>query len=112
VNIVNIAKFISILGVLAMTAVLVYGFTIGDFSSDGSNLLANPWGIVSMVDLYTGFILFSCWIVYREENKITAAFWVLAMMVLGFFTGSLYALIALFRSGGDWKKFWLGKHAD
>jgi hypothetical protein len=108
---VNLAKIISILGVLAMTAVLVYGFTIGDFSSDGSKLLANPWGIVSMVDLYTGFILFSGWIVYREETKIAAAFWVLAMMVLGFFTGSLYALIALFRSGGDWKQFWLGKHA-
>jgi hypothetical protein len=108
---VNLAKIISILGVLAMTVVLLYGFTVGEFSSDGSKLLANPWGIVSMVDLYTGFILFSGWIVYREENKIAAALWVLAMMVLGFFTGSLYALIALFRSGGDWKQFWLGKHA-
>jgi hypothetical protein len=107
----NTAKVIAVLGVLAMTAVLVYGFTVGDFSSDGAEILANPWGIVSMVDLYTGFILFSVWIVYREENKLAATLWVLAMMVLGFFTGSLYALIALFRSGGDWKKFWLGVHA-
>jgi hypothetical protein len=45
-----------------MTAVLVYGFTVGDFSADGAIILSNPWGIVSMVDLYVGFILFSGWI--------------------------------------------------
>ena len=32
----KIAKVISILGVLAMTAVLIYGFTVGNFSSEGS----------------------------------------------------------------------------
>ncbi|MBN1265136.1 MAG: DUF1475 family protein [Anaerolineales bacterium] len=105
------AKVIAVLGLLAMTAVLVYGFTAGDFGVDGGTLLRNPWGIVSMVDLYTGFILFSGWIVYREESRLSAVVWVVLMMVLGFFTGSLYVLIALVRSGGDWKKFWLGKHA-
>jgi hypothetical protein len=30
------------------------------------------------------------------------------MMVLGFFTGSLYLFIALQKSGGNWKKVWLG----
>jgi hypothetical protein len=33
------------------------------------------------------------------------------MMVLGFFTGSLYVFLALNQSAGDWKKFWLGTHA-
>ena len=107
----KLAKIISVLGILAMTAVLVYGFTAGDFAADGGKLLANPWGVVSMVDLYTGFILFSGWIIYREKSLLSAVVWVVLMMVLGFFTGSLYALIALIRSGGDWKKFWLGKHA-
>ena len=106
-----IGKVLAGLGVLAMAAVLVYGFTVGDFAADGAELLANPWGIVSMVDLYTGFILFSAWIVFREENKLAAALWVVAMMVLGFFTGSLYALLALFQSEGDWRRFWMGKHA-
>jgi len=107
----KLAKIISVVGVVAMTAVLVYAFSAGDFAADGGELLANPWGVVSLVDLYTGFILFSGWIVYREESIPSAIFWVVLMMVLGFFTGSLYALIALIRSGGDWKKFWLGKHA-
>lgn len=108
----KITKFVSLLGLIAMTAVLVYGFTVGNFTEDGGKLLGNPWGIVSMVDLYVGFILFSGWIIYREKKVFNAVLWVFFMMVLGFFTGSLYAYIALVQSQGDWKKFWLGKHAE
>jgi hypothetical protein len=104
-------KIISFLGVLAMTAVLIYGFTIGDFSGEGSQLMSMPWGIVSLVDLYTGFILFSMWIIYREESLPMAILWTIGMMVLGFFTGSLYVFLTLVKSKGDWKWFWLGKHA-
>jgi hypothetical protein len=107
----KIAKIVAILGILAMTAVLVYGFTVGDFSAEGSQLLGMPWGIVSLVDLYTGFTLFSLWIIYREKSLPVAIFWTAGMMVLGFFTGSLYVALALYQSKGDWQKFWLGKHA-
>ena len=107
----KIAKIISILGMLAMTAVLIYGFTVGNFSGEGSQLLSMPWGIVSLVDLYTGFTLFSMWIIYREKSLPLAILWTIAMMVLGFFAGALYTFIALQTSGDDWRKFWLGKHA-
>ncbi len=107
----NIAKAIALLGLLAMTAVLVYGFTAGDFSGEGSKLLAMPWGIVSLVDLYVGFALFSCWIVFREKSLLPSILWVVLMMVLGFWAGALYAFLALHSSGGDWKKFWYGRRA-
>ena len=107
----KIAKAISLLGLLAMTGILVYGFTVGDFSGEGAQLLAMPWGIVSLVDLYVGFILFSGWIVYREKASLASIIWVVLMMVLGFWTGALYTFIALQSSGGDWKKFWMGKRA-
>ena len=108
----KIAKLLAVLGVLAMTGVLIYGFTVGDFSVDGGEILSNPWGIVSLVDLYTGFTLFSAWIVYREKSILAGVIWVILMMVLGFFTASLYALITLIRSKGNWKVFWMGKHAS
>ncbi len=104
----KLAKIIAWIGLLAMSAVLVYGFTTGNFSEDGSEILANPWGVVSLVDLYVGFILFSGWIVYREKYAPVAALWVLLMLVLGFFAGALYTLIALYTSRGDWQRFWLG----
>lgn len=107
----KIAKLVSLLGIVAMTAALANGFLRGDFFAEGSRLLAMPWGIVSMVDLYTGFALFSGWIIYRERSLTVAILWTIAMLTLGFFAGSLYAFIALQTSNNDWRKFWLGKHA-
>jgi hypothetical protein len=107
----KIAKIISLVGLVAMTGILIYGFTVGDFSAEGAKLLAMPWGIVSLVDLYVGFALFSCWIVFREKALLPSVIWVILMMVLGFWTGALYTLIALQTSGGDWQRFWFGKRA-
>jgi hypothetical protein len=108
----KIAKGIALLGLLAMTAVLIYGFTIGNFAEEGKQLLSMPWGIVSLVDLYVGFALFSGWIVFREGLGVRSVIWVILMMVLGFWTASLYTLIALQTSKGDWRSFWMGKRAD
>lgn len=105
----RIAKIIALAGLLAMTVVLIYGFTVGNFSAEGAKLLAMPWGIVSLVDLYVGFSLFSCWIVFREKAWLPSVIWVILMMVLGFWTGALYTFIALQTSDGDWKRFWYGK---
>ena len=49
----KIAKLIALLGLVAMTAVLVYGFTIGKFTEEESRLLSMPWGIVSLIALQT-----------------------------------------------------------
>jgi hypothetical protein len=107
----KLAKSISLVGLLAMTGILIYAFTSGNFSQEGGKLLAMPWGIVSLVDLYVGFALFSIWIVYRERAVFPSIIWVALMMVLGFWTGALYMFIALQTSKGDWKQFWLGKRA-
>jgi len=107
----RIAKIVSLVGLLAMTGILIYGFTLGNFSSEGSRLLAMPWGLVSLVDLYVGFSLFSCWIVFRENRILAALIWVVLMMVLGFWAGALYTFLALQSSGGDWKRFWYGRRA-
>lgn len=107
----RLAKAISLLGIVAMSGVLIYGFVVGDFGAEGAMLLSMPWGIVSLVDLYVGFMLFSVWIVYRERTPWASVIWVVLMMTLGFFTASLYTFWALQRSGGDWRRFWMGKHA-
>jgi len=107
----KIAKIIALAGLLAMTSILIYGFTIGDFASEGAKILSMPWGIVSLVDLYVGFALFSCWIVFREKALLPSVIWVILMMVLGFWTGALYTFIALQTSGGDWKRFWYGNRS-
>ncbi len=93
-------QFLSLLGTLAMLVALFYGFTAGSFFDDGGALFDNPWGVVSLVDLYVGFTLFSIWIVYREKHPAVMIVWVVLMMVFGFLTGAVYVL-------------WLSlKHAD
>ena len=105
------ATSIALVGLVAMTAVLIYGFGIGNFSAEGARLMAMPWGIVSLVDLYVGFALFSCWIVFREKAWLPSTGWVVLMMVLGFWAGALYTLIALRTSHGDWNRLWYGRRA-
>ncbi|HSQ25852.1 MAG TPA: DUF1475 family protein [Anaerolineales bacterium] len=106
----KIANLVAWLGLMAMTLVLIFAFTQGDFFTEGARLLSMPWGIVSMVDLYVGFTLFSAWIIYREKSIMTSVVWVILMMILGFFTASLYIILALRRSGGNWMQFWMGKN--
>ena len=60
----KLAKVIAWIGVFAMTGALLNGFVNGSFFEDGSVILNNPWGIVSLVDLYVGFILFAMWIAF------------------------------------------------
>lgn len=105
----KIAKLISLAGLLVMTGVLIFGFTVGDFMSEGAKLLDMPWGILSLVDLYVGFALFSCWIVFREKDLLPSLIWVVLMMVLGFWAGALYTFLALQSSRGDWGRFWNGR---
>ena len=88
----KMAKVVAVLGVLVMAAILVYGFTVGDFGGEGQ-------------------LLFSGWIVYRERSLLRSAVWIILVMVLGNFTASLYALIALLTCRGDWKRFWMGRRS-
>ncbi len=106
------AKVIAWIALLAMTGALLNGFINGNFGQDGGELLANPWGLVSVIDLYAGFALFSIWVAFREKSVWTAVLWIILIMVLGFFTGSLYVLIMLYRSQGDWVWFFLGARKE
>ncbi len=69
-----------------------------------------PWGTVSLVDLYTGFIFICFWIFYKEK-MFNAIIWSIFMMVLGNLTTAVYVLYSLNTSKGDMKKFFMGKNS-
>jgi hypothetical protein len=105
-----IAKIIALLGALAQGTILIYGFTQGDFSAAGEFFFNDPWGIVSLVDVYVGFVFFSVWIIFREKNLLAALLWSLSIMILGNLPAGMYAFLALQSSGNNWQKFWMGRH--
>jgi hypothetical protein len=104
-------KLISGLGVVVMSIGIMNALLNGNFNVEGSQILQSAWGQVSMVDLYTGFILFSIWIAYREKKGWATAIWIFFMLTLGFFTGAVYMFVAVMKSGNDWRKFWMGSRA-
>ncbi len=95
-------------GVIWMTAAILYGFIVGDFFAEAKALFPYPWFQVSMVDLYTGFALFSGWVIFRESSTGKTIAWIIAFMLLGNPATCLYALLAAINSKGDWQQFWVG----
>ena len=84
---------------------------VGDGGKELRELLSMPWGVVSLVDLYMGFTIFSLWIWLRAEgeSKLAAVLWTFGMMGGGFWTGSLYLLMAAFTCGGNVAVLMLGR---
>lgn len=99
-------KIVSFIGFLVMFSMLVYGFTIGDFTGEGKILLGMPWGQISLVDIYIEFIIVCSWIVYRENNLVKSLIWVTLVLILGSMISCLYIFLAFNNSNGDIKKFW------
>lgn len=55
--------------------------------------------------------LVGMWIGYRERSAAVAIGWIVLILLLGNAVSYAYALAALIRSRGDWKRFWLGARA-
>jgi hypothetical protein len=92
-----------------MSAALAWGFTTGDFWREGAILTSLPWGVISIIDVYTGGALFAGWIAYRERSVPRTALWVALIVVLGHWSTSLYVLLALASSEGGAQRFWTGE---
>ena len=104
----RLAQTLVVILFAGMSAALLYGFARGDFAGDVTRLLAIPWGAVSLVDVYTGFLLFAGWIIYREHSLGSKLAWVVALIILGNWIACIYVWLALRQSGGDARRFWLG----
>jgi hypothetical protein len=103
-------KLLALAGTLIMFLTLLYGFVAGDFFKEGSILMSLAWGKVSLIDVYIGFFLFSGWVIFREDNWLASASWIILIMILGNFITCLYVTVNLFRFGEDPKRFWLGNN--
>lgn len=99
------AKAVSFIGLVSMVSVLSYGFIFGNFFEDGSILLKNPWGLVSMVDLYVGFFLFMIFIFHKTNSNLERTIWFILMMVFGFLTAAIFILIHIAKSKGSMTTF-------
>lgn len=108
----KITKGILWLGSIVMVGGLINVLLNGDLAVDGPKIISNPWGLISLIDLYLGLILFSIWMIYREKNIIVIIILLALLMIFGFLAASIYVLVNLKTSKGDWGKFFLGQRKE
>ena len=46
-------------------------------------VIANPWGIVTLLDLSVGLLFIAVWLALVEPNRWRAAAWIAALFILG-----------------------------
>lgn len=90
-------RIVSALGVAAMTIALVFGFTSGDFTAEGGEIIDLIWGRITLIDLYTGVALFAVFVTWRERSFGIALAWLITFIVLGNLATALYVLLASLR---------------
>jgi hypothetical protein len=98
------------IGFVLMFGVIVHAIMNGDLGLEGAQLMTMPWGIVSLVDIYLGLVLFSLWIMWREHSSLTGLLWVVLVLSLGNLLSCLYLLKVILESQGSAQRFWLGKN--
>ena len=104
----TITKIFSYISAIAMTVVIFWAQSqVPIFESPIPDL---PWGTVSLVDLYTGFIFVCFWIFYKE-NVLPAIVWTFFVMTLGSFTIALYVIYSINKSDGNIQKFFMGDNS-
>jgi hypothetical protein len=91
-------RIIAALGVAVMTIALFFGFTSGDFTGEGGQILDLIWGRITLIDLYVGIALFGAFVAWRERKTVVAAAWIAAFIVLGNLATALYILRAALRA--------------
>lgn len=98
-------------GLALMIALCVWAGMRANFIEGLARLLRDPWGFVTLVDLYFGFAIVLAWIGWRERSIGRTALWAVLICGLGNIATAAYLLLALrqVRQGGDWSAFFLGR---
>lgn len=68
---------------IGLTLLIIWAILAGDFGAAGEFLFNKPWGIVTLTDLYLGFLLSAFVIYIVEPDKRVALIWLLPIFVLG-----------------------------
>lgn len=97
-NVMKIAAAIAVPGLFIMSYFLLRSVAEGQLASEAHQLFTLPWGMMALVDLYTGLVLFWGWILWRERSRWVAFGWLIALCLLGNLASCVYVIIALLRS--------------
>jgi len=76
-------RLLAALGTAVLTGLIILAIRHGDFSAAGEWLTSRPWGVVTLFDLYFGFLIGAVLIAAVERDWRKSLFWILPVFVLG-----------------------------
>jgi hypothetical protein len=76
-------KLICAAGFALLAGSIVWAFSLMPFWEGVAKVTANPWGVVTLVDLYLGFLIFGIVLWRFEPNRVIAGVAIALMPVLG-----------------------------
>jgi hypothetical protein len=76
-------RLIGFLLAILLGATIIWAFFLADFWASFRLITANPWGIVTLVDLYFGFIITSVLVLVVERGRSIAWLVILPTFFLG-----------------------------
>ncbi len=79
----HMLRALCILGFVMMTGSILWAFGQAPFWPSVQAIMANPWGVVTVIDLYLGFLIFAIVIARFEPNRALAVGLIAALPILG-----------------------------
>jgi len=104
----SIVKTIAYLSTLLMGGIIVWANLQSNFFENASEVASTPSGIVTLVDLYLGFVFIALWIIFREKG-FPRVIWLLGLFFLGNLTTAIYIIYCIKKANGNLEVFFIGK---
>lgn len=76
-----------------LVALIIRAALTADFFASFAAVAANPWGLVGLVDLYLGFVMWTVVMVALDGRSLEALVWVIALWILGNVAGALWLIL-------------------
>jgi hypothetical protein len=73
--------FTGLLGLVLLASIL-WAMAVSNFGAAFGMIIAEPWGVVTLIDLYTGFVFAAVVIGFFERSR-AAIFWIVPIFFLG-----------------------------
>jgi hypothetical protein len=77
-----VLRALSVLAALFLTGLIIWAFGRASFWASFAAISADPWGVVTLVDLYLGFAIAGV-VIALVERSWRAVLWIAATLVLG-----------------------------
>lgn len=104
----SLVRTIAYLSTLIMGAIIVWANLQINFFENVSKVASTPWDVVTLVDLYLGFLFIALWIIFREQGA-PRIIWLLGLFFLGNLTTALYIIYCIKEANGRLEVFFMWK---